>query len=309
MRVATPKAAEGYVIGVADVLKVIVWKEPDLALDATVRADGMITFPLLGDIEAAGMVPSKLAEAMAKRLEKFVEAPKVTVWSPRPTARASSSWARWRSPASSRWPAAAPCCRRWRWPAACSEFAKSESIVIVREDQTVIPVNYKRIAEGKDVSQNVQLTGATPSSCRDGAARASGLTRAKKNDIRHGSSRPGQEESISWAELRRYLDAPKRRPLWSRSRGRSCCSVRGRAVPDPQALQVLHHGPGGVGEDARLLRAQGGDRRPAQPAGSGTAGDPEPHAAGERAGVDEPLPRHRSRIRAVDKMRPPSTST
>jgi polysaccharide export outer membrane protein len=37
------------------------------------------------------------------------------------------------------------------------EFAKPESIVIVREDQRVIPFNYKHIAEGKDMSQNVLL--------------------------------------------------------------------------------------------------------------------------------------------------------
>jgi protein involved in polysaccharide export with SLBB domain len=37
------------------------------------------------------------------------------------------------------------------------EFAKTESIVIVRQDKTVIPVNYKRIADGRDMSQNVAL--------------------------------------------------------------------------------------------------------------------------------------------------------
>jgi polysaccharide export outer membrane protein len=37
------------------------------------------------------------------------------------------------------------------------EFAKLEGIVIVREDQTVIPFNYKRVADAKDVSQNVLL--------------------------------------------------------------------------------------------------------------------------------------------------------
>ena len=37
------------------------------------------------------------------------------------------------------------------------EFAKADNIVIVREDQSVVPVNYKRISEGKDVSQNVAL--------------------------------------------------------------------------------------------------------------------------------------------------------
>jgi hypothetical protein len=38
-----------------------------------------------------------------------------------------------------------------------TDFAKSESIAIVRADQKVIPVNYKRIVDGKDLSQNVVL--------------------------------------------------------------------------------------------------------------------------------------------------------
>jgi len=37
------------------------------------------------------------------------------------------------------------------------DFAKTDGIVIVRKDQTVVPVNYKRIADGKDVAQNVLL--------------------------------------------------------------------------------------------------------------------------------------------------------
>jgi polysaccharide export outer membrane protein len=37
------------------------------------------------------------------------------------------------------------------------EYARPEDIVIVREDQTVIPFNYKRVADGKDVSQNIRL--------------------------------------------------------------------------------------------------------------------------------------------------------
>lgn len=147
-----------YTIGPADVLKVIVWKEPDLALDATVRADGMITFPLLGDIEAAGMVPSKLAEAMAKRLEKFVEAPKVTVSVTQANSARFFVLGQVAKPGEFPLAGRSTVLQALALAGGLREFAKSESIVIVREDQTVIPVNYKRIAEGKDVSQNVQLT-------------------------------------------------------------------------------------------------------------------------------------------------------
>jgi polysaccharide export outer membrane protein len=37
------------------------------------------------------------------------------------------------------------------------EFAKVEDIVVIQKDGTVIGVNYKRLADGKDVQQNIPL--------------------------------------------------------------------------------------------------------------------------------------------------------
>ena len=51
---ATAAPPAGYVIGLGDVLRVTVWKEPELTGDVTVRLDGMITVPLVGDVPAAG---------------------------------------------------------------------------------------------------------------------------------------------------------------------------------------------------------------------------------------------------------------
>ena len=146
-----------YTIGPADVLRIIVWKEPDLTLDVTVRIDGMITFPLLGDLSAAGRAPGQLAESLAKGLERFVETPRVTV------AVSQANSARFYVVGQVARPGEFPLSTRTTVLQALAlaggfkDFAKAESIVIVREDQTVVPVNYKRIADGKDVSQNVSL--------------------------------------------------------------------------------------------------------------------------------------------------------
>src|SRR5262245_14104578 len=72
-------ASPAYTIGAGDILRIIVWKEPDLTLDVTVRFDGIITVPLLGDLQAAGRAHSQLAESLGKGLARFVEAPRVTV--------------------------------------------------------------------------------------------------------------------------------------------------------------------------------------------------------------------------------------
>ena len=146
-----------YTIGPADVLRIIVWKEPDLTLDVTVRVDGVITFPLLGDVEAAGRAPNQLAQSLAKGLERFVETPRVTV------AVSQANSARFYVVGQVTKPGEFPLSSRTTVLQALAlaggfkEFAKSDSIVIVRDDQSVVSVNYKRIAEGKDVSQNVAL--------------------------------------------------------------------------------------------------------------------------------------------------------
>src|SRR5262245_55291218 len=74
-----PAALGAYTIAASDVLHIIVWKEPDLTLDVTVRPDGMITYPLLGDVPAAKLTPGKLGENLTKQLQSYVQAPKVTV--------------------------------------------------------------------------------------------------------------------------------------------------------------------------------------------------------------------------------------
>jgi polysaccharide export outer membrane protein len=75
-----PRKGE-YVIGVSDRLSIQVWKNPDLSTEATVRPDGTVTMPLVGDLAAEGRTPTQLKGEIATRLAKFVrdEAAVVTV--------------------------------------------------------------------------------------------------------------------------------------------------------------------------------------------------------------------------------------
>ncbi len=70
---------ETYVIGVTDVLRVDVWRQPELSVEIPVRSDGMISVPLLDDIQAAGLKPQELKEVVARELSEFVTAPDVTI--------------------------------------------------------------------------------------------------------------------------------------------------------------------------------------------------------------------------------------
>jgi polysaccharide export outer membrane protein len=155
LRPAAP-ASHPYVIGLGDVLRINVWKEPDLSLDATVRLDGMITVPLVGDMAAAGQAPGQLAAALVARLDRFVETPRVTV-SVSQTSAHVYVVGQMMKPGEFPLSGHMTVLKALALAGGFKDFAKPDSIVVVREDQTVIPFNYKRVEEGKDVSQNIPL--------------------------------------------------------------------------------------------------------------------------------------------------------
>lgn len=68
-----------YYIGPEDVLEVIVWRNADLSKVVTVRPDGRISLPLLGDIEATGLTPTQLTTNIVAKLKQFKETPTVSV--------------------------------------------------------------------------------------------------------------------------------------------------------------------------------------------------------------------------------------
>src|SRR6185503_13128924 len=68
-----------YVIGVADVVRVGVWKDESLSADAIVRPDGTITMPLVGELRAAGRTAAELQQDASQRLATLVKDASVTV--------------------------------------------------------------------------------------------------------------------------------------------------------------------------------------------------------------------------------------
>jgi polysaccharide export outer membrane protein len=72
-------APSEFFLGPEDVLKVTVWKSPDLSGEVTIRPDGTISMPLIGDIPAAGLTANALAKRIGERFTEYVSAPIVTV--------------------------------------------------------------------------------------------------------------------------------------------------------------------------------------------------------------------------------------
>ena len=76
----TPSLNEAeYRIGPQDVVRIDVWKEPDVSRSIPVRPDGKISMPLLNDVQAAGLTSLELAASIRDGLSKFITNPQVTV--------------------------------------------------------------------------------------------------------------------------------------------------------------------------------------------------------------------------------------
>jgi polysaccharide export outer membrane protein len=75
-----PRKGE-FILGSSDVLRITVWRNPELSTDAIVRPDGTISLPLVGDLQAAGRTTVQLKDEIVKRLRAYLkdEAAIVTV--------------------------------------------------------------------------------------------------------------------------------------------------------------------------------------------------------------------------------------
>lgn len=60
--------AQDYVVGEGDVLKIVVYDHDDLTTTARVSGEGVITFPLIGQVEVKGLTLSRIAEKMTSLL-------------------------------------------------------------------------------------------------------------------------------------------------------------------------------------------------------------------------------------------------
>lgn len=70
---------QDYVIAEPDVLKISVWKEPELTTTVSVRPDGKISFPLISDLYVKGLTPDQLKQVLAEKLRKYIINPLVFV--------------------------------------------------------------------------------------------------------------------------------------------------------------------------------------------------------------------------------------
>ncbi len=74
-----PQGLAEYVLGPGDSVTITVLGDGDLSRTATIRPDGRITLPLVGDVVAAGLTPTQLAEKLTDALKAYLKNPQVSV--------------------------------------------------------------------------------------------------------------------------------------------------------------------------------------------------------------------------------------
>jgi polysaccharide export outer membrane protein len=75
----TSTSVDRYVLGATDVVQVSVWRNEDLSVSVPVRPDGMISVPLIGDVQASGRTPTDLANDIEEQLARYIREPNVSV--------------------------------------------------------------------------------------------------------------------------------------------------------------------------------------------------------------------------------------
>jgi polysaccharide export outer membrane protein len=76
---AARSAPASFILGASDVIRVSVWKEPELSQTAVVRPDGKISIPLVGEVPVAGSDVLQAQATIAARLRSLLANPQVTL--------------------------------------------------------------------------------------------------------------------------------------------------------------------------------------------------------------------------------------
>jgi polysaccharide biosynthesis/export protein len=157
---AAPPAQLNYLIQAGDLLTVTVWKETDLTGDVLVRSDGGLSFPLVGDVMAAGKTVEALRDEFTRRLKNYIPDPVVTISTKRMDGNQVYVIGRVQRPGG--YPFAKPLdvMEALTLAGGGTPFASMNSIVILRREngqQRTIKFRYSEVARGKNLAQNIVL--------------------------------------------------------------------------------------------------------------------------------------------------------
>jgi polysaccharide export outer membrane protein len=149
-----------YQLGPEDLIEISVWKEPDLTKQIAIRPDGKISYPLIGEIQAAGKTVKQLREEISKRLEKFVTDAQVTVILIKTQYYKIYVVGKVNKPGEFLVGRPANVMQALAMAGGLTPFASPGKIVILRrsgDTELTLPFDYKAVSRGQFLDQNVTL--------------------------------------------------------------------------------------------------------------------------------------------------------
>lgn len=151
---------ETYKIQPGDLLEVSVWKEEDMLKQVLVRPDGGISYPLVGDVQAAGESVAELQQLISERLKKYIPDPVVTVATIRLDGNKVYVIGKVARPGEFLANRYMDVVQALSMAGGMTPYASENKITVLRREngtQRSIPFRYGDIEKGEDLEQNIIL--------------------------------------------------------------------------------------------------------------------------------------------------------
>jgi len=150
----------GYRLGPEDVLFISVWKDEHLTREVVVRPDGMLSFPLVGDIQATNRTVEDVRTDLVKRLTKYIPTPNVTVSVLKVLSYKVYVVGRVNKPGEYLIGHYTDVLQALSMAGGLTPFAAENDIKVIRRgrgQQRSIPVHYGDLRKGRQLEQNILL--------------------------------------------------------------------------------------------------------------------------------------------------------
>src|ERR1700741_1345049 len=153
---------DAYRIGPEDVLEISVWKEEALKKDVLGRPDGEISFPLAGDLKAAGRTVAEGREEITQRIAKYIPEPVVSVLVSRISSNKIYVVGRVARPGDFAPGRFIDVLQALAMAGGFTPFADAKDIRIIRRQdgkELVLPFDFRAVSRGQKLEQNIRLQG------------------------------------------------------------------------------------------------------------------------------------------------------
>jgi polysaccharide biosynthesis/export protein len=157
-----PQPPTEYLIGPEDVLEISVWKEEGLEREVLVRPDGKLSFPLAGDVQAAGRTPEQVQTEITERIQRYIPDPVVTVTVKAIGGNKVYVIGEVKNPGSYVIGRYVDVIQALTLAGGLTPFARENSIKVLRREGTreiVVSFEYAEVKKGRRLEQNIFLRG------------------------------------------------------------------------------------------------------------------------------------------------------